>query len=126
MKNIRWSNTENKGICYNNEDVVVYLDSGDLYNDILSGNYGPIAEPQIIEIGPKVIYTTEQITALRQAAYQSESDPIYFMWQRGESTEGHWKAQIELIKQRYPYPEGHIATAIGPTPASTSIPVEVL
>jgi hypothetical protein len=126
MKNIRWSNTEHKGVCYNNEDIVVYLDSGDLYDTILAGNYGPISEPQVIEAGPAVVYTVEEITALRQAAYQTESDPIYFMWQRGESTEIHWKAQINLIKQRYPYPEGHSATPSSPTPASTSIPVEVL
>jgi hypothetical protein len=126
MNDIRWANPEHIGICYNNGDVVVYIDSGDLYDAIRAGDYGPIADPQVIEAGPAVVYTPKEITALRQAAYQTESDPIYFMWQRGESTEAQWKAQINLIKQRYPYPEGHTSTPSGPTSASTSIPVEVL
>jgi hypothetical protein len=126
MNNIRWANPEHIGICYDNGDVVVYIDSGDLYDSIIAGNYGPIADPQVIEGGPAVVYTPEEITALRQAAYQAESDPIYFMWQRGESTEGKWKAQIDIIKARYPYPDGYSAAPSSPTPATGTIPTEVL
>lgn len=126
MNNIRWANPEHIGICYNNGDVVVYIDSGDLYDSIIAGNYGPIADPQVIEGGPAVVYTPEEVTALRVAAYQSESDPLFFKWQRGESTEGQWKAQIDIIKARYPYPEGYSATPSSPTPATGTIPTEVL
>lgn len=126
MNNIRWANPEKIGICYNNNDIVVYIDSGDLYNDIIAGKYGPIAEPQIIEEGPALVYTAEEITALRLAAYQTESDPIFFMWQRGESTKADWQAQIDLIKMRYPYPEGYTAPATRPTASTGSIPASVL
>jgi hypothetical protein len=104
MNNIRWANPEHIGICYDNGDVVVYIDSGNLYDAIIAGNYGPIAAPQVIEGGPAVVYTPEEVTALRQAAYQAESDPIYFMWQRGESTQKAWLDKIEQIKARYPEP----------------------
>ena len=40
--------------------------------------------------------------ALRRAAYAAESDPIYFMWQRGEATQQQWLDKIAEIKARYP------------------------
>ncbi len=40
--------------------------------------------------------------ALRRAAYAAESDPIYFMWQRGEATQQQWLDKIAEIKTRYP------------------------
>jgi len=49
--------------------------------------------------------TPEEITALRQAAYSKESDPIFFMWQRGQATEQEWLDKIAEIKQRYPMPK---------------------
>jgi hypothetical protein len=104
MNNIRWANPEHIGICYNNDDAVVYIDSGNLYDSIIAGNYGPIADPQVIEGGPVVVYTPDEITALRLAAYQAESDPLFFKWQRGEGTEQAWLDKIEQIKTRYPYP----------------------
>lgn len=41
----------------------------------------------------------------RQAAYQLESDPLYFKWQAGEGTEDAWKAKRDEIRERYPMPE---------------------
>jgi hypothetical protein len=126
MNNIRWANSQQTGICYNNNDIVVYIDSGELYNDIIAGKYGSIADPEVIEAGPAVTYTAEEITALRLAAYQTESDPIFFMWQRGESTQANWQAQINLIKTRYPYPEGYTAPITAPTASTGNIPASVL
>jgi len=40
---------------------------------------------------------------LRQSAYQRESDPIFFLMQRGEATQEEWQAKITEIKERYPY-----------------------
>jgi hypothetical protein len=40
--------------------------------------------------------------ALRRAAYAAESDPIYFMWQRGEATQQQWLDKIAEIKARHP------------------------
>ena len=44
------------------------------------------------------------VQALRQAAYTAESDPIFFMAQRGEATVAEWEAKVAEIKARYPYP----------------------
>lgn len=41
----------------------------------------------------------------REAAYTIESDPIYFLWQRGEASQEEWLAKIAEIKVRFPYQE---------------------
>lgn len=41
-------------------------------------------------------------SALRRAAYAAESDPIYFMAQRGEATQQQWLDKIAEIKARWP------------------------
>ena len=41
-------------------------------------------------------------SALRRAAYAAESDPIYFMWQRGEATQQEWLDKVAEIKARWP------------------------
>jgi hypothetical protein len=53
---------------------------------------------------PPVVPTKEEQEASRQAAYTSESDPIFFMAQRGEATMEEWQAKVAEIKARYPYP----------------------
>jgi len=45
---------------------------------------------------------TEQEKA-RQRAYQDRSDPIYFMYQRGEKTQQEWLDKIQQIKTTIPY-----------------------
>jgi hypothetical protein len=42
--------------------------------------------------------------ALRRAAYVAESDPIYFMWQRGEATQQEWLDKVAEIRARFPAP----------------------
>lgn len=42
--------------------------------------------------------------ATRALAYQAESDPIFFKWQRGEATEQEWLDKVAEIKTRYPDP----------------------
>ena len=45
---------------------------------------------------------SEQIEALRRAAYESEADPLFFKSQRGEATQAEWLAKVEEIKARFP------------------------
>ena len=40
----------------------------------------------------------------RRAAYEAESDPLFFKWQRGEGTEQEWLDKIAEIQARYPAP----------------------
>jgi hypothetical protein len=42
--------------------------------------------------------------ALREALTQ-ESDPLFFLWQRGEVTKADWLAAVSEVKARYPKPE---------------------
>lgn len=46
----------------------------------------------------------EAVNAQRLTAYQNESDPIFFEYQRGENTEQAWKDKIAEIQARYPFP----------------------
>ena len=41
-------------------------------------------------------------SAMRHAAYVAESDPIFFMSQRGETTQADWLAKVAEIKARWP------------------------
>ena len=41
-------------------------------------------------------------SAMRHAAYVAESDPIFFMSQRGEATQTDWLAKVAEIKARWP------------------------
>lgn len=45
-----------------------------------------------------------QVEQQRQQAYQSESDPLFFKWQRNAGTEQEWLDKITEIDERYPYP----------------------
>jgi hypothetical protein len=45
----------------------------------------------------------ENVERLRRAAYQKEADPLFFEFQRGDSTEQEWLDKIAEIKARYPY-----------------------
>lgn len=49
----------------------------------------------------------ERIEAQRKAAYASESDYLRDYYLRGENgvTLEDWKAKVEEIRERYPYPE---------------------
>jgi len=47
----------------------------------------------------------DTVNETRRQAYQAESDPIFFQWQRGQSyTEQDWKDKVAEIDARYPYP----------------------
>jgi hypothetical protein len=44
-----------------------------------------------------------EIQAARRGAFQTEADPLYFAWQRGENTEEDWLTKCAEIRARYPY-----------------------
>lgn len=47
----------------------------------------------------------EKVETQRKNAYREEADPLYFSYQRGETTEQDWLNAVESIRTRYPYPE---------------------
>ncbi len=46
----------------------------------------------------------DTVTAMRQAGYQSTSDPIFMQYQRGEATEQQWLDAVQAVKEANPYP----------------------
>jgi len=46
----------------------------------------------------------DAVTEARRQAYQTESDPIFFQYQRGEKTEQEWLDAIATVNAANPYP----------------------
>ena len=103
MQNLRWANDQHIGVCYDTPEAVVYVDSGELYQEILAGDYGPIGEPMVIVVPPPPPPPNAEQSEKRKLAYEQEADPIFFLTQRGEATTEQWDAKIAEIKTRYPY-----------------------
>jgi hypothetical protein len=85
---------------------VVVADSafGDNWVAIEGGGVGWLYDGSTFTPPPTPIPTKEEQEANRRAAYTVESDPIFFMSQRGEATVEEWQAKVTEIKTRFPYP----------------------
>jgi hypothetical protein len=46
----------------------------------------------------------KQVESQRKAAYTTESDPVFFRWQRGDATEAEWREAVAKVKADNPYP----------------------
>jgi hypothetical protein len=44
------------------------------------------------------------VEVARLTAYEQQSDPLYFKWQRGDATEAEWRAAVAKVKVDNPYP----------------------
>lgn len=44
------------------------------------------------------------VEAARRAAYATDSDPLFFEWQRGDGTEQAWLDAVAAVKAAHPYP----------------------
>lgn len=55
---------------------------------------------------PKVEYDWQcaQVEAARLTAYEQQSDPLFFKWQRGDATEIEWREAVAKVKAENPYP----------------------
>jgi hypothetical protein len=62
------------------------------------------AEQAQRDIEQKEKFNTSQ-KKKREDAYKAESDPINFMYQRGEATQQEWLDKVAEIKARFPYQE---------------------
>jgi len=55
---------------------------------------------------PEVDYN-DQVAAVEQTrltAYEKQSDPVFFKWQRGDATELEWREAVAKVKAENPYP----------------------
>jgi hypothetical protein len=55
---------------------------------------------------PQVNYASQcaQVETARRIAYETESDGLFFEWQRGDGTEAAWRAAVAKVKAANPYP----------------------
>lgn len=51
---------------------------------------------------PGPIYSPPTVADLRLAAYRERSDPLFFKYRRGESTEQAWLDEVAAIRAEYP------------------------
>ena len=74
--------------------------SGEVVLSEVSDDY---VNPQVQAL-ENAAYNANQST-LRAQAYPTDSDPIFFQWQRGSKTEQDWLDAVEKVKAQYPYKE---------------------
>lgn len=58
-----------------------------------------------IETAAPIVENLKAVVAvqqLRHAAYVAEADPLFFKWQRGESTQQEWLDKVEEIRGAFP------------------------
>lgn len=85
----------------------VWALNGDTYDGLEWLDESPKPKKAELEaLWPEVEYETAHadVERQRQTAYQAESDPLFFGWQRGENTEQAWLDAVQDIKDRLPYP----------------------
>lgn len=63
-------------------------------------------QAELDALWPQVQYESQvaEVETARLAAYEKESDPLYFKWQRGDATEAEWRAAVAKVKADNPYP----------------------
>jgi hypothetical protein len=81
--------------------------NGDSYDGLvwLSDTPKP-TQAELDALWPQVQYDN-QVAAVEQArlvAYEQQSDPIFFKWQRGDATEAEWREAVAKVKAENPYP----------------------
>lgn len=80
---------------------------GDTYDGLewLSDTPKP-TQAELDAAWPQIDYNNQvaAVEAARLSAYEKQSDPLYFKWQRGDATEAEWRAAVAKVKADNPYP----------------------
>lgn len=63
-------------------------------------------QAELDALWPQVQYENQcaAVEAARLTAYEQQSDPLYFKWQRGDATELEWREAVAKVKAENPYP----------------------
>ena len=81
--------------------------NGDTYDGLvwLDDTTKP-TQAELDALWPQVQYEN-QVAVVEQArlvAYEQQSDPVFFKWQRGDATEAEWREAVAKVKAENPYP----------------------
>ena len=81
--------------------------NGDNYDGLLWLSDTPKpTQAELDALWPQVQYEN-QVAVVEQArlvAYEQQSDPVFFKWQRGDATEVEWREAVAKVKAENPYP----------------------
>jgi hypothetical protein len=81
--------------------------NGDTYDGLvwLSDTPKP-TQAELDALWPQVQYETQvaAVEVARLTAYEQQSDPLFFKWQRGDATELEWREAVAKVKAENPYP----------------------
>jgi len=83
------------------------MDYFEVITDSITGKQTirPYTPEEIAVVIAASIPTFARQQSARAAAYRAESDPLFFMAQRGKATQQEWLDKISEIEARFPYPE---------------------
>jgi hypothetical protein len=81
--------------------------NGDTYEGLewLDSSPKP-TQAELDALWPQVNYENQCLAVenARLVAYEQQSDPLYFKWQRGDGTEQEWLDAVQAVKDANPYP----------------------
>ena len=81
--------------------------NGDTYEGLVWLDDSPKpTQAELDALWPQVQYETQvaAVEAARLTAYEQQSDPLFFKWQRGDATELEWREAVAKVKAENPYP----------------------
>lgn len=63
-------------------------------------------QAELDALWPQVQYENQYaaVEQSRLVAYEQQSDPVFFKWQRGDATEVEWREAVAKVKAENPYP----------------------
>jgi hypothetical protein len=82
------------------------MDNNDYASLIWESENPKPTQAELDALWPQVQYETQvaAVEAARLTAYEQQSDPVFFKWQRGDATELEWREAVAKVKAENPYP----------------------
>ena len=85
----------------------IWIMNGDEYDGLvwMSDTQKP-SQAELDALWPQVEYDLQCaiVEQNRLTAYEQQSDPVFFKWQRGDATELEWREAVAKVKAENPYP----------------------
>jgi hypothetical protein len=84
-----------------------YSISGNDYSTLSWESDSPKPSQEELDAAWPQVQYEQQVAAVETArliAYEQQSDPLFFKWQRGDATELEWREAVAKVKAENPYP----------------------